>query len=268
MRRIAIWNGTREAWESPMGSIDLFSTHSDVYLETWPSSGTWDGGSAFELPMPALPTVDSGSSFLPTPQAHDAQGGETPEQVAAMRAKGHGVWNLNEVVFPTPRASRGASGTETMYRLGAVRDDSTRPQGQVLLKTPTSQLAVNGGSQHPDKRKEGGHGPTLADEVEHLLPTPVVTDAAGTRNATAVRKNPNSKHHSGSTLADVLLPTPAAMNPNDGERLETWEARRVRTKERVKNGNGFGTPLAIAVQMLPGASTSQPSDDGKPSAVA
>jgi hypothetical protein len=41
----------------------------------------------------------------------------------------------------------------------------------LLLKTPTTQLAVNGGSQHPDKRKAGGHGPTLADEVEHLLPT-------------------------------------------------------------------------------------------------
>lgn len=38
-----------------------------------------------------------------------------------------------------------------------------------LFKTPTSQLAINGGSQHPDKRREGGHGPTLADQVEHLL---------------------------------------------------------------------------------------------------
>lgn len=47
-----------------------------------------------------------------------------------------------------------------------------------------------------------------------------------------------------------LLPTPAAMNPNDGESLESWEARRLRTKERVGNGNGFGTPLAIAVQKL------------------
>lgn len=41
---------------------------------------------------------------------------------------------------------------------------------QALLRTPTAQLAVNGGSQHPDKRRAGGHGPTLADEVEHLLP--------------------------------------------------------------------------------------------------
>jgi hypothetical protein len=31
-----------------------------------------------------------------TPQAHDAQGPKTPEQIAVMRAKGHGVKNLNE----------------------------------------------------------------------------------------------------------------------------------------------------------------------------
>ncbi len=42
----------------------------------------------------------------PTPQAHDAQGPKTPEQIAAMRAKGHGVKNLNEMVtWPTPSAS-------------------------------------------------------------------------------------------------------------------------------------------------------------------
>ena len=44
------------------------------------------------------------------------------------------------------------------------------------LKTPTANLGINGGSQHPDKRKAGGHGPTLADEVEHLLPTPTARD--------------------------------------------------------------------------------------------
>lgn len=50
--------------------------------------------------------------LLPTPQAHDATDGKTPEQVAAMRARtGAGVWNLNEVaanelrLLPTPRTS-------------------------------------------------------------------------------------------------------------------------------------------------------------------
>ena len=46
----------------------------------------------------------------------------------------------------------------------------------LILKTPTANLATNWGSQHPDKRRAGGHGPTLADEVEHLLPTPTARD--------------------------------------------------------------------------------------------
>jgi DNA (cytosine-5)-methyltransferase 1 len=70
-----------------------------------------------------------------------------------------------------------------------------------LLKTPTAQLAINGGSQHPDKRKAGGHGPTLADQVEWLLPTPMAADAERT-SATMARGNP--------TLVGALLPTPAA----------------------------------------------------------
>lgn len=45
-------------------------------------------------------------SLMPTPQAHDQRGGKTREQVATMRAKGHGVRNLNEFVvndlLPTP----------------------------------------------------------------------------------------------------------------------------------------------------------------------
>ena len=49
----------------------------------------------------------------------------------------------------------------------------------------------------------------------------------------------------------ALWPTPSAMNPNDGEGLATWEARRQRVKAEKKNGNGFGTPLAIAIQLWP-----------------
>lgn len=59
---------------------------------------------------------------------------------------------------------------------------SARPAGGdrdaalTLFKTPTANLAVNGGSQHPVKRKAGGHGPTRADEVEWLLYTPCARD--------------------------------------------------------------------------------------------
>lgn len=43
------------------------------------------------------------------------------------------------------------------------------PEPVTLFKTPTANLGSNGAAQHPDKRKAGGHGPTLADEVCFLL---------------------------------------------------------------------------------------------------
>ena len=46
------------------------------------------------------------------------------------------------------------------------------------------------------------------------------------------------------------LPTPAACVANDGERSETWLARRERVKLTANNGNGMGMPLTIAVQLL------------------
>lgn len=69
-----------------------------------------------------------------------------------------------------------------------------------LLRTPTAQLAINGGSQHPDKRRSGGHGPTLADEVEFLLsntgvpllPTPAANDT-GNPPEDHLRKKPGRK---------------------------------------------------------------------------
>lgn len=48
-----------------------------------------------------------------------------------------------------------------------------------------------------------------------------------------------------------LLPTPAAGNFNDEESVESWQARKEREKAKGRNGNGIGTPLAMAVQLLP-----------------
>ncbi|MFG3255280.1 hypothetical protein [Streptomyces sp. NPDC048172] len=67
-----------------------------------------------------------------------------------------------------------------------------------MLKTPTSNIATNGGSQHPAKRKEGGHGPNLADEIEWLLPTPKASDG--------IKGSPRQRHGNG----DLTLPSAAA----------------------------------------------------------
>jgi DNA (cytosine-5)-methyltransferase 1 len=94
---------------------------------------------------------------------------------------------------------------------GRGRADGLRRAGQpeTLLKTPTAQLAVNGGSQHPDKRKAGGHGPTLADEIEFLLPTPRVSMSHGPSRAELDAGDPYRRLET-----DVetmwMLPTPRA----------------------------------------------------------
>jgi hypothetical protein len=77
-----------------------------------------------------------------------------------------------------------------------------------LLLTPTAQLAVNGGSQHPGKRKAGGHGPTLADQVEHLLPTPGATDGKGGNQPLGRTREGRPR-----TIADADLPAAVALLP-------------------------------------------------------
>ena len=215
MKKLAIWNQDRGLWEDWDGTIDLFSERSEPYSATWPSSGMTRNGVAYELPTPALPTVGTESSFL-----------------------------------PTPRASRGASGTETIYKLGGERSDEHRTQGQVLmpvlLKTPTSQLAINGGSQHPDKRKEGGHGPTLADEVEHLLPTPQVADATGGH---ASRSGARSNELLLPGVVKTLLPTPTVQDAsNTGGASQFLRNTRPLNTEVLLIGASTGPPLSAGNQ--------------------
>lgn len=63
------------------------------------------------------------------------------EWTADMQAKhgngnGHGKSLAIEAqrLLPTPRSTRGGSGTETMYGIGGERTDDERPQGTVVLR--------------------------------------------------------------------------------------------------------------------------------------
>ena len=65
---LARWNPSRDCWETD--HVDLLSGLSDVWSETWPTSGTWADGSVYASPTWADVTADSGSScspVLPTP---------------------------------------------------------------------------------------------------------------------------------------------------------------------------------------------------------
>ena len=57
-----------------------------------------------------------------------------------------------------------------LFTLPTSERPTSGPESSLLL-TPTANLGSNGGSQPPEKRREGGHGPTLADVIEHLKPS-------------------------------------------------------------------------------------------------
>ena len=196
--QIATWNPERDCWET--GVEDIFG-HSDVYSETWPTSGMTRNGVAYALPTWAPHTTASASSSSPpaktfrTPAAAEAEGG------------------------PRDRNRPGA----TMRLSDQVREEMEDGNLRVL-KTPTSQLAVNGGSQHPEKRKAGGHGPTLADEVEHLLPTPVAQPSGNTPEE-HLRKKPGRTRVTDLAILteNGLLPTGGRTLPPSTDGNPSWE---------------------------------------------
>ena len=125
---IATWNPARDVWET--GITDLFSEHSDAFLETWPSWGMTRDGVAFELPTSAHLMDDSASSsLLPTPEAYEGSrgGSQHPDK---RRAGGHSTtlqdiaeWTLMlpsavMSLLPTPRAAADRASRPSMMRKG------------------------------------------------------------------------------------------------------------------------------------------------------
>lgn len=95
----------------------------------------------------------------------------------------------------------------------------------------------------PSKRKQGGHGPSLADEVEWLLPTPKASDGA--------KGSPRQRHGNG----DLTLPSAAAQ-------MHQHAAAQSATSEQT------AAPLFDAAALnrntrSAGADTPRPSPDGR-----
>jgi site-specific DNA-cytosine methylase len=158
------------------------------------------GGHAFELLESVHPTIETAGSESPSPATPTARDWKS----RASNLHGQNARPLNEQVlayFGTPVVNSANGHGDVTNRRNLTR----LPTQVVVLKTPTSNLGSNGAAQHPDKRKAGGHGPTLDDEAAFLL----VQDWG--KYEPAVRR--------WEEITDQPAPLPTEIGPRGGRRL-------------------------------------------------
>jgi hypothetical protein len=266
---------------------DLFSDLGwEPYTQRWPRSGISARGLCFARPTWVPPTAETGSSssLLLTPTAQLAINGGS-QTMAKRREGGHGPTLADQVerdvppwpVLPTPTAADGDRSSLTYERgnptlFGALlptprttdRGSTEHPSPAQLRGTHGRDLAPTVGMLPTPRASDGPKGAPgqrgsggdlmLPSAVMGLLPTPGASDGKG-----AAGTQDRDRHGRPRPAGDVdlpeavaLLPTPSAGVHNDGEDLASWEARRRRLLAKGYNGNGQGTPLAVAVTaMLP-----------------
>lgn len=197
----AIWNTARDVWETP-NTESLFCGHLAVFSETLPTSGMTRSGVAFALPTWEHRTEGSGYSSSPddvtlllTPVASEGTKPSNTMGVARRKTTGE-VFLTNQIVslcgldpseaqvmdlLPTPAASVMNDGEDVAHwdeRRERIKAKGINGNGmgepltiaaQRLLPTPSANIGMNGGSQHPDKRRAGNHQPSIQDVAEHTL---------------------------------------------------------------------------------------------------
>ena len=217
-QQLAKWNPNRDVWEVETQSLfsehlDVFSEtwpisgsmrNGEVFtpptlerpIGDYASSCLHGTGFVFSTPdtVPEAPNANSNRVKQPgslgeqvktlfrTPCAAELDGGAlTPEQARergqTLRLAGQVEAEFGDLrTLPTPRVSSGNGVSEREVREG---NPKVRLEASVaLLPTPDAYAGERGGTQHPDKRREGGHSVALGDVVEHQM-LPTTKDADG-----------------------------------------------------------------------------------------
>ncbi len=125
----------------------------------------------------------------------------------------------------------------------------TSDKGCTGWPTPDTCAGGTGPSQ------AGRHAMRLQDAVIGWT-TPNARDYKDSASSEALIRAMDSEKGSANLPRQVATisgwATPNANNMNDGEGLETWDARQIKNKAKHGNGNGAGMPIAIQVQTITG----------------
>ena len=201
--------------------------------------------------MPVHHTSVSESLLLRSPIASQGQGGALGEAEARRRGstvgirdqamdlarlQGHKVSREAANLLPTPIVRDYKDGSAAQSRNGKVSTDTVARaifnSGEVLLGTPRA-----GNYNSSTKQVEAGAPKSRIEDQVLLLPT---TTAVQARNATSGRQ-PDSQHHTGTTLHDITYQGQSAWGKFEPA-IRRWESVTGRpapepTKPDGKDGN-------------------------------
>lgn len=153
---------------------------STLYKMTWKAWDTGSGRSRSRLRASVLRTSETGSTGWPTPCARDHFPAHTPEYIAAKKAQGHGMANLNDLVqlagwiTPTTRDWKD-SGADIKPRgdNGKERFDQLPRQANLAgWPTPNTMDVVDRKAIRPSRVETGRTSGYLTEDILHLKDNP------------------------------------------------------------------------------------------------
>lgn len=249
-KSFANWEPDTSSWRTYSGScLPGMGAFLAPYSGTWPRAGSLRNGTCARRETWARAIKESGSSSSPvqgsptgaTPATRDWRDGRASEETMNRNARPLNEQAVSQWATPT------ASDDGDKVTLRTRRGSSLLAQGE-LWNTP----AVPNGGRMGARTEEGREG-----QERHLEHQAVSASLWATPNAQCA--NDSQTHRSGDRTGELLLtgqsqamsmwPTPDASVINDGEPSETFLARQEKLKETANNGNGCGTPLAMAAQL-------------------
>lgn len=186
---LATWNPARSVWETSQESI---CGHLMPFSQTLPRSGSMRTGRLYQRP-----------AWVPRTNASVGS------------------------VLPTPRASRGASSTETVALLPTPgKADGDGGHEIPLLPTPEASRAGGTAERHLERKEEAdGSKRTKVTNLDILAASGLIGDFP-------------------------LLPTPAVNDMGAAYTPETWDEWTATMKAKHNNGNGHGKSLNVEAQRL------------------
>jgi len=188
------WNTARGVWEK-QGMVNLLCEHSELFSDTWQTSGTMRNGKVYEPQTQAHRTTASESLSLPTPSASKEPGWT----VQPVDKDGKPTTNPNERWYHPETGRLMQKGITQVLR----END--------LLRTPAASEAERG-HQPEDKSRARGGQVTLSGQMMTYFPTPNTMDMlpARTPEQKAANKGKGGYANVRETVVNDLMPTPVA----------------------------------------------------------